>query len=126
MGYVYTDAQRAYFPAAIQLPLIAKHKFATVIAYEFNDHWRMGIESAYTGKQYLQDGTTTSPYFIGALMVRYSTGKFSWVLNGENLLDYRQNKNGSIVSQPFTNPRFQEIWAPIDGRVINLSMMIRW
>lgn len=126
VGYVYTDAERAYFPAAIQLPLIAKHKFATVIAYEFNEHWRMGIESAYTGKQYLQDGTTTSPYFIGALMVRYSTGKFSWVLNGENLLDYRQNKNGSIVSQPFTNPRFQEIWAPIDGRVINLSMMIRW
>ena len=126
IGYVYTDAQRAYYPAASRLPLIAKHKFATVIAYEFNEHWRAGIESAYTGKQYLSDGTATNPYFFGAMMIRYNLGKFSWVLNAENILDYRQNKNSSIAIPPYANPSFQEIWAPLEGRVINLSMMIKW
>lgn len=24
------------------------------------------------------------------------------------------------------NPRFKQLWAPIDGRVLNLSMMIKW
>jgi len=126
IGYVYTDAKRDYYPAASRLPLIAKNKFATVIAYEFNDHWRAGIESAYTGTQYLSDGTATQPYFFGAMMIRFNQGKFSWVLNAENILDYRQNKNNSIALPPYTNPSFQEIWAPLDGRVINLSMMIKW
>lgn len=126
LGYVYTDAKRLYFPSANRLPLIAKHKFATVIAYEFNEHWRAGIEAAYTGKQYLNNGNTTQPYLFGAMMIRYTQGNISWVLNAENVLDYRQNKKSSIAAPPYTNPVFQEIWAPIDGRVINLSMMIKW
>jgi iron complex outermembrane receptor protein/outer membrane receptor for ferrienterochelin and colicins len=53
-------------------------------------------------------------------------GKASFVLNRENLFDKRQNKNGSILMPLFTNPRFPEIWAPLDGRVINLSMHLKW
>jgi hypothetical protein len=60
------------------------------------------------------------------MMIRFNQGKFSWVLNAENILDYRQNKNNSIALPPYSNPSFQEIWAPLDGRVINLSMMIKW
>jgi iron complex outermembrane receptor protein/outer membrane receptor for ferrienterochelin and colicins len=125
-GYVYTDAKRNYNIVNHNLPLIAKHKFATVIAYEFSDKFRAGIEAAYTGKQYLDNGSTTTPYTFAALMFRYNIGKASFVLNCENLFDERQNKNGSIVSPPYNNPIFQEIWAPLDGRVINLSMHLRW
>jgi len=126
IGYVYTDAKRNYNAANPHLPLIAKHKFATVLAYEFSDDFKLGIESSYTGKQYLDNGTSTNPYLFMAAMLKYSVGKAIFVLNCENLLDKRQNKNGSLVIAPLTNPSFPEIWAPLDGRVINLSMHLKW
>lgn len=126
LGYVYTNAKREYDGLNPNLPLIARHKFASVIAYEFNNHFRAGVEAAYTGKQYLDNGTTTQPYLFSAVMIRYNIGKAAFVLNCENLFDYRQNKNNTVVFPPYTNPRFPEIWAPLDGRVINLSMYVKF
>ena len=126
LGYVYTDAKRNYNTYNPYLPLIAKHKFASVFAYEWSEDFKMGIESSYTGTQYLENGTKTEPYLFMAVMLRYTVGKAILVLNCENLLDKRQNKNGSLVIPPLTNPSFPEIWAPIDGRVINLSMHLKW
>jgi len=125
-GYVHTEAKKLYDPQFPNLSLSARDKFATVIAYEFSDHWRAGIEAAYTGMQYLDDGTTTPSYLFAAGMIRYTRGIFTVVLNGENLLDYRQTKQEDIVIPPQTDPRFKQLWAPIDGRVINLSLLIRW
>ncbi len=125
-GYVYTDAKRNYNSLNPNLPLIAKHKFASVIAYEFDEDFRIGLESSYTGKQHLDNGLTTTPYLFTALMMRYNIGKAAFVLNCENLFDERQNKNKSIVGLPLNNPSFPEIWAPLDGRVINLSMYLKW
>jgi iron complex outermembrane receptor protein/outer membrane receptor for ferrienterochelin and colicins len=59
-------------------------------------------------------------------MVRYDIRHFSFVLNCENLLDYRQSEKGPIINPPFTNPTFDQLWAPIDGRVLNLSVKISW
>ena len=126
IGYVYTDAKRNYNAANPHLPLIAKHKLATVFAYELNEDFKVGVESSYTGKQYLDNGTSTDPYLFMAVMLKYSVGKAIFVLNCENLFDKRQNKNGSLVIAPLTNPSFPEIWAPLDGRVINLSMHLKW
>lgn len=127
VGYVYTHARRDYAPVTQRnLPLIARNKFATVIAYEFSEHFRAGIEAAHTGKQWLEDGSTTSPYLFAAAMMRYNVGKLAFVLNCENLLDYRQNKKNAVVFPPYTNPVFPEIWAPLDGRVLNLSMYVRF
>jgi len=125
-GYVYTDANRDYNNINPHLPLIAKHKFATVFAYEFSENFRAGIESAYTGKQYLDNGSEVPAYLFSAVMFRYNIGKAAFVLNCENLFDERQNKKGSIVVPPLTNPSFPEIYAPLDGRVINLSVHLKW
>ena len=107
---------------------IAKSKIATVLAYEFSKHFRAGVEAAYNGKQYLDDGTIKMDYVFMAAMMRYSINNISFVLNAENLFDFRQNKNESIIIQPvnISNPMFKEIWAPLDGRVINLSVMYKW
>jgi iron complex outermembrane receptor protein/outer membrane receptor for ferrienterochelin and colicins len=128
LGYVYTNAKRKYDPTNIHLPLIAKNKIATVVAYEFSKNFRAGVEAAYNGKQYLDDGTTTNDYLFMAAMMRYTFNNFSIVLNGENLLDYRQNRNESIIKQPIntSSPVSKEIWGPLDGRVINLSVMFKW
>ncbi|MFM6970321.1 MAG: TonB-dependent receptor domain-containing protein [Sediminibacterium sp.] len=125
LGYVFTDAKRTYNNYFPTLPLIAKHKIATVVAYEFSEKLRAGIEAAYTGKQTLDNGTQTNDYVFAAAMIRYGVGKVSFVFNIENIFDYRQNKNNQVVFPPYTNPSFPEIWAPLDGRVANLSMLIK-
>jgi outer membrane receptor for ferrienterochelin and colicins len=48
----------------------------------------------------------------------------SIVLNCENLLDIRQSKFAPIVTGPGVSPVFKSVWAPIEGRVINLSLKI--
>jgi hypothetical protein len=54
-------------------------------------------------------------------MLSYRLEHFTIALNCENILDYRQNKNRSVVIPPYENPTFKQLWAPIDGRIINVS-----
>lgn len=126
LGYVYTSAKKLYDNSNPNLSLSAHHKFAMVFSNEFSKNIRACIEAAYTGKQYLDNGSTTPGYLFTAAMVRCNIHHFIFVLNCENLFDYRQTKKETIVSGPPTNPVFRQLWAPIDGRVVNLSMQIRW
>ncbi|MGC4101091.1 TonB-dependent receptor [Ferruginibacter sp.] len=125
-GYTYTDARQKYDATHPHVSLSAKNKFATVIAYEFSEHFRAGVEASYTGKQYLDDGSTTQGYLFAAAMMRYDIKNVALVLNCENLFDYRQTRKESIVSGSPVNPVFKQLWAPIDGRVINLSARINF
>ena len=125
LGYTYTNALRKDDVANKNLPLTARHKLSSVIAYEFSKHFRLGVESSFTGSQYLDDGRQTPSYLFLAAMIRYNIGMIGFVLNAENILDYRQSKKEAIVFAPFTNPLFPEIWSPLDGRVINLSITLK-
>jgi outer membrane receptor for ferrienterochelin and colicins len=126
LGYTYTIAKQLYNIKHPNLSLSAKNKFASVIAYEFSPAFRAGIEAAYTGSQYLDDGRITAPYLFAAAMMRYTFKYISLVLNFENLFDYRQTKKENIYTGGISNPVFKQIWAPLDGRVINLSAKISW
>jgi outer membrane receptor for ferrienterochelin and colicins len=126
LGYVYTNAKQLYNSSQPYLPLSARNKFASVASYEFSESFRAGIEAAYTGNQYLDNSTRTPGYLFMAAMVRYNIKNVSFVLNCENLLDYRQSKKEQIVFPPYNNPSFPDIWAPLEGRVINLSINIKW
>jgi outer membrane receptor for ferrienterochelin and colicin len=126
LGYTYTLARQLYSQTNPNVSLSARNKFASVIAYEFSEKFRAGIEAAYTGTQYLDNGSTTNPYLFAAAMLRYNLGKFAMVLNCENLFDYRQTRQENIVLPPTSNPGFKQIWAPLDGRVINLSVNFKW
>lgn len=125
LGYTLADARKKYDKINPYLELSARDKFASVISYEFSNRFRACIEAAYTGRQYLENGSTTPSFLFAAAMIRYDISRFSFVLNCENLFDYRQTKKETIVNPPFTNPAFKQIWAPIDGRVVNLSVKIK-
>jgi outer membrane receptor for ferrienterochelin and colicins len=126
LGYTYTIAKQFYNPLQPFVPLSAKSKFAAVISNEFSSRLRACIEASYTGKQYLDNGTKTTGYLVAAGMIRYDIKNISLVLNCENIFDYRQTRKESIVYGSITNPSFKQIWAPVDGRVINLSARISW
>ena len=61
-----------------------------------------------------------------AVMIEKKFGiKWSVVLNCENLLDERQSKYESLYTGTTANPSFKALWAPIDGRVINISLLFK-
>lgn len=126
LGYTYTIAKQFFNPAQPFVPLSAKSKFAVVISNSFSSRFRACIEASYTGKQYLDNGTRTPGYLIAAGMIRYDINKLSLVLNCENFFDYRQTRKESIVYGPISNPSFKQLWAPVDGRVINLSARLNF
>lgn len=96
------------------------------MAFDLPSGWRGGIEAAQNGNQYQRDGSKAPDWWFWAasIMTRFTWG--SLTLNGENLFDYRQSREEAIVSGPITSPDFEDLWAPIDGRVINFSLKYDW
>jgi iron complex outermembrane receptor protein/outer membrane receptor for ferrienterochelin and colicins len=124
-GYTFTQANKEYLSNNKFVPLTPKHRFALVAMYEIEGKWRIGIEGSYTGKQHRYDYSTTPGYFFAAAMLQRNINKhFIVVLNCENIFDFRMSRVESLYVGSITNPQFKALWAPIDGRVINLS--IRW
>jgi outer membrane receptor for ferrienterochelin and colicins len=125
-GYTFTIAERKYLSQNQFMPLTPKNRMAFTLVKIFEEIWRLGLEGSYNGFQYREDGSKTPGYLFMAAMVERKFGShFSIVLNGENLLDYRQSKQESLYTGSITNPAFKPLWAPIDGRVINLSVRIK-
>lgn len=125
-GYTFTIAKRNYLQQNQFVPLTPKNRFATVIARELSEKFRLGLEGSYTGKQYRYDATKTPGYLFVAAMIGYNVNPhIGLVLNCENLLDYRQSKHESIYEGSIINPQFKPLWAPIDGRAVNLSLRLK-
>ncbi len=125
LGYTYTDAERKYLQQNQFLPLTPRNRFAFTAVRPFAKKWRAGLEGSFVGVEYRDGDINTQPYFLTSLMIERKFGKmFTLVLNGENLLNYRQTNYEQIYTGPLTNPTFKPLWAPIDGRVINLSLRI--
>ncbi len=124
MGYTYTLPENPE-NAPPYLTYTPLHRAAFTFVIEATEDWRLGFETSYNGFQYREDGSKTSDYFFLAASVQFKTGHFTFVLNGENLLDYRQTKTEDIVRGSPANPQFKKLWAPVDGRVINFSVMLK-
>lgn len=126
LGYTYTEAERKYLAQNQFMPLTPRNRAAATLVYEIPDKWRFGIEASYNGRQYRDGDSKTPDYFFVAAMVERKLGKkISIVLNGENLLDERQSNYERIYTGDITAPVYKPLWAPIDGRVINLALRFR-
>lgn len=126
-GYTYTVVTRNYMEENKFMPLTPKNRMAFTFARDFDEAGMMaGLEGSYNGMQKRLDGTSTPDYWFLALMVQKRLGDhLSLVLNGENLLNYKQSKVEVLYTGSITNPQFKPLWAPIDGRVINLSLRLK-
>ncbi len=126
-GYTFTIAEKKYLPTNQFMPLTPKHRIAFVVMYEIEGHWRFGAEGSFTGKQRREDYTETPSYVFMALLAEKKFGKHATlVLNCENLFDYRQSKEEALYTGSISAPNFKQLWAPIDGRVVNLSFRWKW
>lgn len=124
VGYTYTDAN-TYFNSKHWLPLTARHRLNNVLMYEVEDQWKIGLEAYYYSRQQLSDGSFGKPYWITGFMAEKIWEKFSLFVNFENFTDTRQTKFGPIYTGTIDNPVFRDIYAPVDGFVINGGIKLR-
>ncbi len=123
-GITYTIANRNYLATNKFIPYTPKVRLALTALKENEEiRLRYGVEASYNGKQYRDDYTKTPSYlFVAALIEKKFAKHFTMVLNCENLLDYRQSKQEALYTGTVSNPQFKTLWAPIDGRVVNLAI----
>jgi outer membrane receptor for ferrienterochelin and colicins len=122
LGYVFTDVKKEYDLINQNLIVTPKHNISTTFFYEPSESWRFGIEASFIANQLDQNYKPTKDYLLSAGMIQYNMQKFTFVLNAENLFNFKQSNYGKIFSGTISNPIFDKLWAPIDGRVVNLSM----
>lgn len=125
IGYTYTDAWLKTGGTKKQNPLTAKHRLNNVLMYEMEDKWKIGLEAYYYSKQYLNDGTTGKAYWTCGFMAEKLWEKFSLFVNFENFTDTRQTRFDTIYTGTVTHPVFRDIYAPLDGFVVNGGIKIK-
>lgn len=125
LGYTYTDASIDNNGIKSKNPLTAKHRLNNVLMYEVEDKWKAGLEAYYYSPQKLNDGTIGREYWIFGFMVEKLWENFSVYANFENFTDTRQTKFGSIYTGPISNPVFKDIYAPLDGFVVNAGIKLK-
>lgn len=120
VGYTFADVTQQYQGQSSVYPLVAKHRINNVLMYEKHDNFWVGLEAYYFSPQDLNDGETGKSYWIMGLMSEKKLGEnFSVFLNFENFLDTRQTRFDTIYTGDLSNPEFRDIYAPVDGFVIN-------
>ncbi|MDB5117426.1 MAG: TonB-dependent receptor plug [Mucilaginibacter sp.] len=125
LGYTYTDTKQHFNGLTSAQPLTPKNQFSFDSTYEIEGSFRFGAESFYTGPQLLSDGTTGRGYVTFGLLVQKMWKHLDIFINAENLTDQRQTKWGSIYTGSITNPDFKNIYAPLDGVVVNAGIRIK-
>ncbi|MCW3465149.1 TonB-dependent receptor [Chitinophaga nivalis] len=125
IGYTFTDARLNDNGSIRENPLTARHRLNNVLMYEKEDKWKIGLEAYYYSKQLLTDGTTGKPYWICGFMAEKLWEKFSLFVNFENYLDTRQTRFDSIYTGTVTHPVFRDIYAPLDGFVVNGGLKLK-
>jgi iron complex outermembrane receptor protein len=125
IGYTFTDAETAYRGASAWLPLTARHRLNNVLMYEVEGSLKIGLEAYYFSPQQLNDGAMGQQYWIAGLMAEKLFRRFSVFVNFENFTDARQTKFDTIFRGPVNNPSFRDIYAPVEGFVVNGGFKIR-
>lgn len=119
IGYTLADVNQHYSGNTTTFPLVAQHRLNNVLMYEIEDELKIGLEAYYFSPQKLNDGTTGKQYWIYGLMAEKLWEHFSIFVNFENFIDTRQTKFDTIYTGTITNPTFRDIYAPLDGFIIN-------
>jgi outer membrane receptor for ferrienterochelin and colicins len=125
VGYTYADVNNHFDGLKTQYPLTARHRLNNVLMYEMEDEWKLGLEGYYVSKQLLNDGETGKSYWMTGFMAEKLWEKFSLYINFENFTDTRQTRFDTIYTGPVTDPTFRDIYAPVDGFVINGGIKLR-
>lgn len=125
LGYTLTKAYLHEGNIETENYLTSRHRLNSVLLYEVEEKWKVGLEAYYFSKQQLSDNTTGRAYWITGFMAEKLWEKISLYINFENFTDTRQTKFESIYTGSISSPVFKDIYAPLDGFVVNGGIKLR-
>ena len=125
VGYTLADVKQHY-TTTTEFPLVARHRLNNVLVYEIEDKLKIGLEAYYFSPQKLNDGATGKQYWLTGFMIEKLWKNFSIFANFENFIDTRQTKFDTIYTGTITNPTFRDIYAPVDGFVLNGGLKLKF
>ncbi len=124
LNYALIDTRLNYLPGNPQKPLTARHNLGSVLMYE-SAKWRIGYETYYTGKQLLTDNSQTTDFVTMGLLAMRNFDWGSVFVNFENFTDRRQSRFSPLVLPPHEKPVFPEIYAPTDGFIVSVGVILK-
>jgi outer membrane receptor for ferrienterochelin and colicins len=119
IGYTLADVKQRSGNNSYTYPLVSRHRLNNVLMYEIEDEWKIGAEAYYFSRQQLNDGAIGKAYWTAGLIAEKLWAHVSVFINFENLTDTRQTRFDTIYTSSITNPNFRDIYAPLDGFVVN-------
>lgn len=125
IGYTYADVNSHYNNIESWFPLTPKHRLNNVLMYEKEEDIKIGLEAYYYSPQKLNDGAMGKSYWMCGAMAEKFWDNFSVFINFENILDIRQTKFDTIYTGTIDNPTFRDIYAPLDGFVVNGGIKLK-
>ena len=106
LGYTHANVREHYAGTVSRAPLVSAH--------------RIGLEAYYYGPQRLSDGARGKSYWVTGVMTEKTLAEnVKLFLNFENFGDTRQTRFDTIYTGSLSNPQFRDIYAPLDGFIVN-------
>ena len=93
--------------------------------YEIENKLKIGLEAYYFSPQKLNDGGIGKGYWTAGLMAERTWLHLSLFINFENITDTRQTRFDTIYTGAMTSPVFRDVYAPLDGFIVNGGVKIR-
>ncbi len=132
-SYLYTDASKPGEGQSNRIPLALtpRHSAGLVIMWEEHGSHLLGFEAYYTGTQHLEGNPyrdLSEPYWHLGLLGQITTGRVSWFLNAENLLNIRQTREEPLLlmQQAASGRWTTDIWSRNDGFTVNAGFRVQF
>jgi iron complex outermembrane receptor protein len=131
LSYTYVHSRQFEFGERVDTPLTPRHSFGLVGMWEKEKAGRIGVESYYTGAQRLEDNpfrTESKSYVLFGFLAEHPMGPFKLFVNVENLTNVRQTRWDPLLRPDrATDGRWTvDAWAPLDGRVLNGGVRLKF
>jgi outer membrane receptor for ferrienterochelin and colicins len=130
-NYAYIKSREETDEGRVEVPLTPRHSVGLDAAWEVRDTWRVGVEWYYTGVQRLEANpyrSESEPYSLFGILASRRIGRVFVFVNGENLTNVRQTDWDPLIrpSRGVDGRWTVDAWAPLDGRVINGGVRVRF
>jgi outer membrane receptor for ferrienterochelin and colicins len=124
--YAYVRAREG---GGRDVALTPRHSAGAVLMAEAKDRGRVAAKVSYTDAQPLDANpyrTMSEPYVLVGLLAEHRLGRWRVFVNAENLTDVRQTRWDPIArpSRDVDGRWTVDVWAPLEGRVINAGIRI--
>jgi iron complex outermembrane receptor protein len=131
-GYLHSTMISPATASRVDAVLTPRHSGSLDVAWRGGrSGTRVAVHADYTGRQVVFDDpyrTGTPSYATFSLRASQRVGVVDVYINGENLADLRQTRYDPLLTPAPSAEltRTTEVWAPLEGRVVNAGIRARF